>query len=153
MQQPRLSLVARPLTSGGDIAGSLPRRSLVAIAAAMFGACSPLPPLPFELIDDGKVFQGAFFPSEERLEATIGDKKFQGFYIVASGIATTQGTWPARRLPSSTTTTYSSNAARAMLTSQQGDRLSCEFLLEGRRAIGECKAADGRVYQLVAQER
>ena len=144
MHPPRLSLAAvRPLS----------RRAIVVVAAAMFGGCSPLPPLPFELIDDGKAYQGAFFPSEERLEASIGDKKYQGFYIVASGVATTQSAWPARRLPSSTTTTYSSNAARAMLTSQQGDRLSCEFLIEGRKAIGECKSADGRVYQLVAQGR
>ena len=153
MPQPRLSLASRTPTSGGEVAGAMPRQTLAVIAAAFLGACSPLAPLPFELIDDGKVFQGAFFPSEERLEATIGDKKFQGFYILASGIATSQSTWPVRRLPSSTTTTYSSNAARAMLTSQQGDRLTCEFLLEGRKAIGECKSTDGRIYQLVAHER
>lgn len=120
-------------------------------AAALLGGCAPLPPVPFELLGDGQVCHGAFFPSGQRLEATIGGRRFEGFYIVSAGTASSHGWWPYRRLPNDVTTTYSTNSARAMLTSPDGERLSCEFLIEDRRALGECKSTSGKSYQLVAE--
>jgi hypothetical protein len=47
---------------------------------------------------------------------------------------------------------YSSNSARAHLTADDGQQLSCEFVFESRRAIGECRSPAGAVFQLIADE-
>lgn len=127
-------------------------RLFAAGAVALLVGCAPLAPVPFELLGDNQAFHGAFFPSGQRLEATIGGRRFQGFYIVAAGIASSHSWGPYRRMPNDVTTTYSTNSARAMLSSPDGERLSCEFLIEDRRALGECKSTSGQSYQLIADQ-
>jgi hypothetical protein len=130
------------------------QRALIAMTAVWaLSGCAPLPPVPFDLVDKDQVSHGSFFPADRRLEVLIGDKHFEGFYIVASGTVLSQGWWPRRGFPNDTTTTFSSNSARATLSAGDDERLSCEFLLEGARAIGECRSTSGKSYQLVTQRR
>jgi hypothetical protein len=116
--------------------------------------CSTPQPLPFQLIDsESKVLQGTIFPASQRIEAIIDGQLYKGFYIVANGVARSEtfGGW--RSFPRDTVTTFSSNSARAQLISDKGQRLSCEFLLESNRAIGECRSPAGMKFQLVAGEQ
>lgn len=115
--------------------------------------CAPLAPVPFELLDTHQqVFHGRFYPADQRIDASIDGKQYSGFYIIASGTAMSQGLWPRRGFPAETVTTFSSNSARATLSSVDGERLSCEFLFDGDRALGECKGADNRNYQLLTRQ-
>jgi hypothetical protein len=118
---------------------------------ALIAGCAAPQPVPFQLIDSASVVQkGTIFPDRQRIEVTVDGQLYKGFYLVATstGYSETFGGW--RSGPRQSVTTYSSNTARAKLTSDKGQHLSCEFLLEGRQAIGECKTPAGVVYQLSA---
>jgi hypothetical protein len=118
---------------------------------AFLAGCAASTPVPFQLIDAAsKVQKGSLFTDNHRIEVTVDGHLFSGFYIVASSAAFSQ-TIPTRRYyPRETLTTFISNSARAHLTSNIGQRLSCEFLLEAKRALGECKTPAGATFQLVA---
>lgn len=125
----------------------------ICMAALVVGCAAPRP-IPFQLVDSASAVQkGTIFPDRQRIEVTINGQHYKGFYLVASGAAYSEtfGGW--RSLPRQSVTTYSSNAARAQLSSDQGQHLSCEFLFEGRRAAGECKTPAGATYQLSADEK
>lgn len=115
------------------------------------GGCATPQPVPFQLVDSGsKVQRGVLFPDSRRIEVTVDGHVFNGFYIVASGAAVSHimgGRW---LFPGDAVTTFSSNSARAHLTADNGQHLSCEFLLESRRALGECRSPAGAVFQLIA---
>jgi hypothetical protein len=129
------------------------RNGLLVLFAAILAGCAPLPPVPFELVDRNQTWQGTFYPSEQRLEAVVSGKTYRGFYIIASGTAYAQPMWPRRLFPNDTIVTFTSNAARATMSADDGERLFCEFNIEGGRAVGECKSPGGQSYQLVAQPR
>jgi hypothetical protein len=124
--------------------------SWLLVVAAATGCAAPKP-LPFQLVDsESRVQKGMLFPGRQLIEAMVDGQLYKGFYIFASGEAYSEtfGGW--RSFPRDTQTTYSSNSARAQLVSDKGQRLSCEFLFESRRAIGECRSPSGAVYQLIA---
>lgn len=111
------------------------------------------PPIPFQLIDsESRVQWGTIYPNTRRIEVTVDGHVFNGFYIVASGEAVSDTLSGRRFFPSETFTTYSSNAARAHLSAENGQQLSCKFLFESKRAIGECRTPAGAVFQLIADE-
>jgi hypothetical protein len=118
---------------------------------ALVAGCATLQPVPFQLVDSTSAVQkGMIFPDRQSIEVTIDGQQYKGFYLVAAGAAYSEtfGGW--RRGPNQSVTTYSSNSARAHLSSDKGQRLNCEFLFEGRQAIGECKTPAGVTYQLSA---
>jgi hypothetical protein len=120
-------------------------------AVVLVSGCAAPQPVPFQLTDSASAIQkGTIFPDKQRIEVTIDGQQYKGFYLVASGTGFSEsfGNW--RRGPTQSVTTYSSNAVRAHLSSEKGQRLSCEFLFEGGRAIGDCKTPAGVTYQLSA---
>jgi hypothetical protein len=129
------------------------RLTLCASAAALLaaGGCAAPQPVPFQLVDAAtRIQRGLIFTDSQRIEATVDDRLFSGFYIVATGSAFSQSLMGRRFWPRETVTTFSSNSARAQLTAAGGQQLSCEFLFEDRRALGECRTPAGAVFQLIA---
>lgn len=121
---------------------------------AVAGGCATPQPVPFQLVDsESRIQWGTLFPDSQRIEVMINGHVFNGFYIVASGTAFSQTLAGRRFFPSDTVTTYSSNSARAHLTSDNEQQLNCEFLFEFRRAIGECRSPAGAIFQLIADEK
>lgn len=120
-------------------------------ALILAAGCAASMPVPFQLVDPASVVQrGTLYPDSERIEVTLDGQVYSGFFIIASGSAVSHATSGRRFFPSDTFTTFSSNSARALLTASDGKRLSCEFLLESKRALGECRTPAGVVYQLSA---
>ncbi len=117
----------------------------------LLAGCSAPQPLPFQLIDsESRIQKGTLFPDGQRIEVVVDGQSYKGFYIVANGMmhSETIGGW--RYMPRDTISTYTSNSARAQLTSDKGQHLKCDFLFESRRAIGECKTPAGAVFQMSA---
>jgi hypothetical protein len=132
----------------------LARLSTTLFVLALVGGCATPQPIPFQLVDAAARPQhGTFYPDTQRIEAIIDGQLFSGFYIVASEVAYSQTFGGRRFFPRDTVTTVTSNSARAHLTAADGQRLNCEFLLEARRALGECRSPAGAVYQLIAGDR
>lgn len=130
-----------------------PFKNMVVFVTVLFLAagCAAPQPVPFQLIDsESRVQKGTIFPDTQRIEVTVEGQLYKGFYIVATGMAHSEtfGGW--RSYPRETVTIYSSNSVRAHLISDKGQRLSCEFLIEAQRAIGECRSPAGAVFQLTA---
>lgn len=124
---------------------------LFAVAAAT--GCAAPEPLPFQLVDAGSRMQnGTLFPDRQLIEATVDGQLYKGFYLFANSAARSETFAGWRSFPRDTQTTFISNSARAQLVSDTGQRLSCEFLLESRRAIGECRSPAGAVFQLIADD-
>lgn len=118
---------------------------------ALVTGCATPQPVPFQLIGPSSAVQkGAIFPDRQSIEVTIDGQQYKGFYLVAAGAAYSESYGGWRHGPNQSVTTYSSNSARAHLSSDKGQRLNCEFLLEGMRAIGECRTPAGVTYQLSA---
>jgi hypothetical protein len=116
--------------------------------------CAAPQPVPFQLIDsESRVQKGTIFPDRQGIEVTVEGQSYKGFYLISTGMAHSEtfGGW--RGFPHNTITTYSTNSVRAQLSSEKGQRLNCEFLFEGNRAIGECRTPAGAVFQLVAEGR
>ena len=135
--------------------GCLPSRSVLVglLGALTLWGCAPMPPMPFDLIDKAQIHHGMLFQSERRVEANIAGKHFQGYYLLASGTAHLQGGIWRRSYPYDTRTDFISNSARATMAAADGERLTCEFIVEDGSAIGECKSTHGQTYQLVTQVR
>ena len=124
---------------------------LVALIALLAGCAAPVP-VPFQVIDSNNVvYQGIFGADNQSVEVRIGDTLYQGFYIVSSSIQNTT-TWVGRfgQIPRESISVASSNNALAHLVATDGQRLTCEFLFQGARAIGQCMSPQGKTYQLVA---
>ena len=122
-----------------------------ALALALAGCAAPQP-FPFQLIDPAaKAHRGTLYPDTQRIEVAVDGVKYGGFYIVATGFAFSHPMMVGPYFACDTVTTYTSNAARAHLTAEGGRSLSCQFLIEGARAVGECRAPDGATYQMVAE--
>lgn len=125
--------------------------SAILCLVALVAGCATPQPVPFQLIDSASVVQkGKLFPDRQRMEVTIDGLQYKGFYMVAAGEAFSQSFGGWRSGPRQSVTNYISNSARAKLTSEKGQHLSCEFLLEGHRAIGECQTPSGAKYQMSA---
>lgn len=126
---------------------------LVPLLAILAGCAAPAP-IPFQLIEDQRTHHGTFKPGDASIDILIGDKPFHGFYIVAAGTTVSTVETPfARRFRSyQTITTSTSNSARALLTSPDGERITCAFLFQDKRAVGDCKSSKGKVYQFLAAE-
>ena len=126
--------------------------SFVSVLILVAGCAAPKP-LPFQLIDsESRAQKGTIFTDTQRIEATVDGQLYKGFYIFANGVAYSQSFGGWRANPRETVTNYSSNSVRAQLTSDKGQRLKCDFLFEGRKAIGECRTPAGAVFHLVADE-
>ncbi len=122
----------------------------LSLCAALVAGCAAPQPVPFQLIDPASAVQkGTIFPDRQRIEVTIDGQRYKGFYLMASGLAYSESVGSLRARQSMTT--YFSNTARAQLASEKGQHLSCEFLFEGRRAVGACKTPAGVEYQLSAE--
>ena len=133
------------------MANSLQTLGACALALVMAGCAAPQP-MPFQLVDPAaKVHRGTLFPETRGIEVVVNGRKYSGFYIVASGFAFSHPMPMGPFFAPDTITTYSSNQARAHLTAEGGRRLSCHFLVDGPRAVGECRTPEGAVYQLVAE--
>jgi hypothetical protein len=119
----------------------------------LLASCAAPPPLPFDLVDQkAGIHHGTFQVQDQHMDAMIGGKHFEGFYLIETGTAvvTTNSLFARRPRTFQSITTVSSNAARAVLTSADGERITCEFLLEGQQAIGDCRSSTGRTFQLMA---
>ncbi|MCX7174977.1 MAG: hypothetical protein NT159_13875 [Proteobacteria bacterium] len=123
------------------------------LAAATLWGCAPIQPLPFDLVDKGRVFHGTLSPTDRRVEVDIGGKHFQGYYLLAAGTAYFQGGSWRRPYANDVSTSFVSNSARATMVADDGERFTCEFIVEDNSAIGECKSTTGQTYQLVTQSR
>lgn len=122
-----------------------------ALGCLALAGCAAPAPVPFQLLDSqAHVYRGNFLPGPQTLSVDIGNRHYRGFYLVETGLATTTQTWPAwRGFPRDSTTIINSNAARAYLKAEDGAQLSCQFLFEGSRALGDCVSPGGEKYQLV----
>lgn len=130
---------------------SLARLGAGICVLALAGACATPQPVPFQLVDAAsRVQKGIMFTDSQRIEVTVDGQTYTGFYIIASGSAVSHVQAGRRFFPGDTLTTFSLNSARAHLTADNGQRLNCDFLLEYRRAIGECRSPSGAVFQLIA---
>ncbi len=129
----------------------LPTLGACALALALAGCAAPQP-VPFQLIDAAaKVHRGTLFPQTGRIEIAVDGLKYSGFYIVATGIGISHPIMVGPYFAPDTVTTHTSNQARAHLTAEGGPPLSCQFLFDGPRAVGECRSPEGAVFQLVAE--
>ncbi len=97
-------------------------------------------------------WQGVLYPDHERIETTINGRHFQGFYIVSRGTAVTTTPEILFGFPPfmNNMVDISMNSARASMVSEDGMHLSCKFLFQGKRLLGECTGPEGEHYQLVA---
>lgn len=117
--------------------------------AVLLAGCATPPPIAFQLADsNSKIHQGILFNENQRIEVTVDGQRYQGFYLIASGTAISQPLMGRHFMPIDTTTTFSSNSARAHLVSEDGQQLNCQFLVEARRAVGECQSPNGASFQL-----
>jgi len=124
------------------------RTLMTCLIVTLMGCAAPMP-IPFNLLDpESRIQRGTIFPADQRIEVTVDGQTFSGFYILATGEAFSQTTSGRRSFPSNTETTYYTNSARAHLTSDKGQQLSCKFLIESKRAVGECRSPAGAVFQL-----
>lgn len=131
------------------------KKHMIAIlcVVVLAAGCAASLPVPFQLVDSSsRVQSGTLYLDSQRIEVTVDGHLFSGFFIVANGSAISQTVSGRRLLPSDTITSYSSNSARAHLTSDDGQQLNCEFLYEVRRAVGECRSPSGAIFQLSADD-
>ena len=128
-----------------------PNLGICVLALAAAGCAAPQP-LPFQLVDPAaKVHRGTLFPENRGIEVVVDGQMYSGIYIVATGFAISHPMLWGPYFFHDTVTTYTSNSARAHLTAEGGRRLACEFLVDGPRAVGECRTPEGAVYQMVAE--
>jgi len=136
---------------GTEMKKSLKNSFAFFIVLFVAAGCATPQPVPFQLIDsESRAQKGTIFPDTQRIEATIEGQSYKGFYLIATGMAHSESFGGWRASPRETVTTYSSNSVRAQLTSDKGQRLKCDFLFEGRKAIGECRTPAGTIFQLTA---
>jgi len=119
------------------------------LAISVLWGCAPLPPMPFALLDRGQVFHGSLSPSDRRVEADIRGKHFQGYYLLATGTAYFERGISRRPYAGDMRASFVSNSARATMVAEDGERLSCDFIVEDSSAIGECNSSIGPSYQLI----
>lgn len=127
--------------------------ALAAMLAVTGCAVTPNTPLRFELIDEqAKIHVGTYDTTSRNMQIAVGDRLYSGFYVVDSSTITTLA-FPAnyrRPFPLETRGEVMSNRARAHLRSAEGDHISCEFTVDGERAVGTCRNPAGRLFQFVA---
>jgi hypothetical protein len=129
---------------------------MTAVLAVALAACAAPAAKPFQMIDDHSVvYHGTYGGNDQHIEITIGDKSFHGFYIVGGGTSqsTATGFGLYRPLLFNNFSTFTTNQARAHMSSAEGEHISCELLFDVRRAAGECKSSGGENFQFVADER
>ncbi len=125
----------------------------LAVVTVLAGCAAPHP-LPFQLVDPAaRMHRGTLYPDSQHIEVEVDGVRYSGFYLLASGIGFSQPVFITPWYPGDRITTYTTNQARAHLTSTDGKNLSCEFLIDGPRAAGECRTPEGRIFQMVAQEK
>ncbi|MEO0048643.1 MAG: hypothetical protein RLZZ410_1602 [Pseudomonadota bacterium] len=104
------------------------------------------------LVDkENKQFIGQFNSLSKTLEVNVNGKIFSGFYITNSsvGFSNYQMYGAGATATGSSQTIYGGNSGRAVLRSQDGDTIQCEFNYQGMKAIGSCVNAQGERYQLI----
>lgn len=131
-------------------------RYVIPMVGGALAACATQPPVPFQLIDQGSVAHaGTYNPNDQSMDVSVGGKAFHGFYIIATGagMSTSDALFPHRVGSVSTFSQLTSNSARAMLRAEDGESISCQFLFQDGRAIGDCNSSAGKTYQFVATGR
>ncbi|NNM51815.1 MAG: hypothetical protein HKM02_06270 [Pseudomonadales bacterium] len=114
-------------------------------------------PIPFALYGkDNATGSGTMDPRHGTIQATIDGRDYHGFYIVSHGTAVTSSPPdPFFGFPPimNSMVDVSMNSARAAMSSDDGSRISCQFLFQGHRALGDCQTPSGKHYQMVAQTK
>jgi hypothetical protein len=131
----------------------MPRFSYWFLPPLLLVGCAAPAPIGFDLVDQQSVVHhGTIHIAEQTIEAMIAGKHFEGFYLLAdSTTVTTTTALSARRSHTfHSVSSIMSNVGRALLTASDGERITCEFLFEDQRAIGDCRASSGQVFQLIA---
>ena len=106
---------------------------------------------------DSKIYPGNFDSLAKTVSVTIEGQYFSGPYItnssVTTGYSSYSGTVGAKPVFAGgpATAVSSGSQGRALLTSQAGGTLSCEFNYQGMSAIGTCQDQSGKVYQFRTQ--
>lgn len=128
------------------------RKAIVGATVVALGGCATAP-FPFQLVDEkSQRHQGLVDSNAQRLTVNIGSEHYAGFYVLPSETYTTTSFFvsPRRFSAAPSHGTLTGNRARAHLDAPSGASLSCEFLVDGERAVGQCTSANGRHYQFVA---
>lgn len=130
-----------------------PLLSIVFIAAC----ATPNAHYRVELIDDqSRVFSGSLDANSRGITIGMGERVYNGFYVVVTESVTSTAfpTYWGRRPfgPMEAQSLVVTNQARAHLQSSDGGHLSCEFVLDGARAVGSCLAPAGQRFQFVANQ-
>ena len=128
------------------------------LAAVVLAGCATTPPAPvrFELVDpQAQVHVGSLDSQTRGMTVAIGTEVFNGFYVleiqeVSTTLYPTGGWYRRPMMPMDSHGVSVSNRAKAHLRSAEGGHISCDFLLEGSRAAGNCKNTSGANFQFVA---
>ena len=126
---------------------------LAGLAVMCLSACATLQPVPypFELVGPKASFIGKLYPGSRTMEVSIAGKAFSGYYIQSVSRSVSDGLLFRRGMMDGVVTTTFDNSARGVMSSQDGERLFCDFLFEGSRLLGECKRPGAESYPMVSQ--
>ncbi len=126
--------------------------SLIIACSLGLAACAATP-LPFKLYDaQQQVWPGQLNPHDGSIIAHIEGKDYRGFYLVAHGTAVSSTPLSLFADPPmmQTVSQIDMNTARASLSAGDGSRLTCSFLFQGRKILGNCHDSQGHTYDLAA---
>ena len=124
------------------------KRLFVLVPFVFLGACGG----KTILIDrDGRESTGTYDAIGKTLDVTVNGKLYRGSYITnaGTGVGSFQ-TYGAKPTYGTTQTYASGSSGRAILRSQDGETIQCEFNYQGMNAIGTCGDAKGNTWQLMA---
>lgn len=116
---------------------------LTLCAAALLTGCAG----SAKLMRDGKTYPAKFEAMGKTIEAEIDGEVFKGKYLLNNSVGFASG------MAGTTFTTMNivgrATQGRALLTSDKGGVLRCDFNVDGMNAIGSCQDGAGRMYDLV----
>ncbi len=133
------------------------QRALASLMSTLFLSSCAMTPVPFALYgQDHTDGTGTLDPRHGSIQATLDGRDYHGFYIVGHGTAVTSTPPdPFFGFPPmmDSMVDISTNSARATMSSDDGSRISCQFLFQGHRALGDCQTTSGKHYQMVAETK
>lgn len=115
------------------------------LAAAFLAGCAG----SGQLIREGKAHPFTFNSANKTITATVDGEEYAGRYILNNSFGQASGFTGAKFTTMSIV--GSASQGRALLTSQTGKALRCEFAVDGMDAIGQCQDDLGRAYDLKTQ--
>lgn len=102
-----------------------------------------------KLIRDGKAYPAKFEAMGKTIEAEIDGEVFKGKYILNNSFGYASGT--AGGSFATMSVVGSATRGSALLTSEKGGVLRCDFNVNGMSAIGACQDSQGRMYDLITE--